>query len=107
MVRKLIPPLVLASVSTGCGQPSRAPTYYDQGNNHLDKGDYDQAIADYEKAIQLKSDFATAYYNRGQVLKEQAKNTEAIADLKKAVELTSDPGLRKTVEQALRELGVK
>ena len=47
---------------------------------YYDKGDYDRAIADYDKAIQLKPDYAAAYYCRGLALKGQGKKTEAIAD---------------------------
>ena len=39
--------------------------YNNRGNAYYDLKDYQKAIADYTKAIELKPDYATAYYNRG------------------------------------------
>ena len=40
-------------------------THLDHGRDCLDKGKYDDAIADYDKAIALNPNVATAYTNRG------------------------------------------
>ena len=42
-----------------------ADTYYYRGIAHSKNGEYDLAIADYTKAIELKPDYADVYYNRG------------------------------------------
>ena len=39
--------------------------YYNRGFAYEEKGEHDQAIADYTEAIRLKPDYAEAYYNRG------------------------------------------
>ena len=88
-------------------RPDDAAALLDRGNAYFEKGDYDQAIADYDKAIQLMPDDALLYLLRGLAQRELGKNTEAIADLKKSVELTSNPDVREMAEQALSELGVQ
>lgn len=50
----------------------------------------DAAIDSYNKAIQLKPDFAAAYYNRGDAYYTQNKLNEAIKDFEKAI--TFSPG---------------
>ena len=53
------------------------------------KGDWDGAIADYTKAIELNPKDATVYCNRGMAKHNNKKSDEdgAIADLTKAIEL--------------------
>ena len=49
--------------------------------------DYNGAIADYTKAIELNPNYALAYYNRGISKKDLEDNYGAIADYNKAIEL--------------------
>ena len=53
--------------------------------------EYSEAIADYDKAIELDPNFAEAYYARGLTYRELGKEEEAKKDFKKAQEL--DPTL--------------
>jgi Tfp pilus assembly protein PilF len=48
---------------------------------------YDEAIAEYRKAIQLDPNYELAYVNWGVALRQQGKYDEAIAKYRKAVEL--------------------
>jgi tetratricopeptide (TPR) repeat protein len=48
---------------------------------------YDQALSDFNKAIELDLKYVYAYYNRGDVYKALGKYTQAIADYNKASEL--------------------
>jgi len=48
------------------------------------------AIADYNKAIEIKPDFADAYFNRGQKFFKLEKYTLAIFDYNKAIEMKPD-----------------
>lgn len=53
----------------------------------LSKGEYEKAIADATKTIELKPDSAEAYYVRGRAMNNLGKTTAAKADIKKAQEL--------------------
>ena len=89
-------------------QSISAETYYVWGNVKFKQGDYVGAIADYDKAIQLKPDYAEAYNNRGLAKHELGEHTRALVDFDKAIQLK--PGLsvaynnRALVNQALGEL---
>jgi len=52
-----------------------------------DKGDYDKAIADYNKAIEIDPKYAQAYYNYGFAYNKLGEFSKADADIKKAKEL--------------------
>ena len=67
--------------------PHNSYLYYNRGNLHALRGDYQRAVADYSQAITLNQDLAEAYYNRG-LAKIFAKHVEeGVADLSKAGEL--------------------
>jgi tetratricopeptide (TPR) repeat protein/serine/threonine protein kinase len=57
-----------------------------RGNVYSRLGEYDKAIADYRRAIELNTN-AAAHYNLGRVLAEQGKLDEAIAVYRKDIEL--------------------
>ena len=82
-------------VTTPQPQPSSSPqltakAFYDSGNSKYDLKDYEGAIADYNQAIKLKSDYAEAYNNRG-IAKGNLKDYEgAIADFNQAIKLNPD-----------------
>ena len=67
-----------------------AEAYYNRGNAHDEKEEYDLAIADYSKAIELDPGDAEAYYNRGNAHDEKEEYDLAIADYSKAIELAPD-----------------
>ena len=58
-----------------------------RGNRHYDAGEYDDAITDYNQAIDLDSNIAAAYYNRGVAYTKLGKYAEAIGDLTQAIDL--------------------
>jgi len=41
-----------------------AKAYFNRGNAYADKGQYDQAIPDYTKALEINPKDGKAYYNR-------------------------------------------
>ena len=45
--------------------PLDGAAYYNRGNAHIARKDYDRAIADYSKAIEIDPKGPDAYYNRG------------------------------------------
>ena len=55
---------------------------------HYETKKYEEAMSDYNKAIQLKKDYGDAYYNRGALNYYQKKDADkALKDYTKAVEL--------------------
>lgn len=64
-----------------------AITYYNRGFGYQGTADYDRAIADYSKAIDLNPKFANAYNNRGTVYGIKGDHDRAIADFTKAIDL--------------------
>ena len=60
------------------------------GNTFLEKGQLDEAIAHYQKALQLKPDYANAYYNLGNALLRKGQLDEAITQYQEALQLNPD-----------------
>ena len=67
-----------------------ASDYFEDGNKLYRIGEYDTAIADFTKAIELNPDDHEAYNNRGSVYAKLEKYDTAIADFTKAIELNPD-----------------
>ena len=70
-----------------------AISYYNQGNDYYNQGDYDIAIQFYENAIVLKPDYADAYINLGVAYDEQENYDKAIEAYKKVIEIDPDYAL--------------
>jgi len=68
-----------------------AEIYNNRGFAYCEIGQYDQAISDFSKAIEINPRFAPAYNNRGAAYLYTAQYDQAISDLSKAVEI--DPRL--------------
>ena len=64
-----------------------ATAYYNRGNVYGEQGNFDQAIADYDRAIELDPSLGTAYNNRGKFYSDQGNFDQAIADYDRAIEL--------------------
>jgi Tfp pilus assembly protein PilF len=64
-----------------------ATTYHTLGFSYFDKGEYDMAIADFSKAINLDPEFLLAYYNRGVAYFDKGDFDQAINDFSRAMEL--------------------
>jgi tetratricopeptide (TPR) repeat protein len=73
--------------------PNLAGVYSSRGNLLQDLNKYQEALADYDKAIALKPENAEAYLNRENVLNELSRYEEAIESQNKAIEL--DPSYAK------------
>src|SRR5689334_6071962 len=69
--------------------PNLAAAYRNRGVAHAARGDYDQAIADFSKAIELNPNYATAYNDRAVAYTSKGDFQRAVADVTKAVELAA------------------
>jgi TonB family protein len=67
--------------------PPDSGFYQKRANASIDNGDYDSAIADYSKAIELKSGDTSSYLNRGMAYHHKKNYDLAIADYDKVIEL--------------------
>ncbi|MBF0536864.1 MAG: tetratricopeptide repeat protein [Nitrospirae bacterium] len=64
-----------------------AVEYFNRGVDWDNKGDYDMAIADYTKAIEIDPRFAEAYYHRGLAWRKRKDHEKAIADFTRVIEI--------------------
>ena len=62
-------------------------SYLDRGDVMIEMRQYDQAIAEYTRAINLKPNTATAYTSRGLAHSNKSQFKAAIADFTRAIEL--------------------
>jgi len=67
--------------------PKNSLAYYNRGIFYYHKEQYDQALADFNKAIELDSKNSWAYNNRGLVYYDKEQYDRALADFNKAIEL--------------------
>ena len=67
-----------------------AEIYFVQGTMNYYSGLYNLAIANYDKAIQLKPNYAMVYYNRGIAKVDLGQYVDAIKDFDKAIQLKPD-----------------
>jgi len=70
-------------------QPN-ANTYHNRGTAKHNLGEYAAAITDYDEAIRLQPDHASAYHNRGTAKHALGENEAAIADDDEAIRLHPD-----------------
>lgn len=68
----------------------RGVSCYNRGAAHTAKGEYDQAIACFGKALAIEPRFAEAYCNRGTAYYEKGQYDPAISDFSKAIEINAD-----------------
>ena len=54
------------------------------------RGQFDEAIAHYRKALEIKPDYAGAHFNLGMALAGRGQFDEAIAHFQKALEIKPD-----------------
>ena len=64
--------------------------YYNRAGIYNMRGQWDRAKADYNMAIELDSDYASAYYHRGIINLRQEDWLEAISNLERVIELQPD-----------------
>ena len=87
------PPTPMPPTATPAETPTpSASEHLEQGNDYADQGQLDEAIAEYERAIELAPNEAAVYRNLGSALGKQEEWQEAAAAYEKAIELDPDFG---------------
>lgn len=77
----------IALMQRGSTKNARAMAYVESGNAKLNRKDYQGAIADYNRALDLDSNYANAYYNRGIAKGRMGASRSAIEDFKQAIKI--------------------
>ncbi len=67
--------------------PKKARAYSERGNVYKNKGKLDEAMSDFNKAIDLDPAYANAYNNRGIVYLSKGDPDKALKDFNKAIDL--------------------
>ena len=70
--------------------PIRAYAYHLQGKFKYDAGHYQEAIADFDKTVQLNPETLYTYYKRGETKAALGEHEAAIADFDKAIQLNPE-----------------
>ena len=70
--------------------PEHAQFYFNRALTYSSKGEYKQAIKDYDKEISLHLEASVIYTNRAFSYISLQENDKAIADLSKAIELNPE-----------------
>lgn len=81
-------------------EKKEAKSYYDRGKNSAASGDLQAAIADFDRAIKLKPQYALAYFNRGRAKYRLDDKQGARADYNSAIDISS------TYAEAYRQRGI-
>ena len=85
----IIIPILLSCASTQQKQTEStdAEFYLNRGVVSYHKGQYDKAISDFTKALEINPRYTEAYNLRGGVYSRKGQNDEAISDYSKAIEI--------------------
>ena len=76
------------------------------GNDLFERGQVDEAMAHYKRAVDIEPRYATAHYNLGGVLRQKGQLDEAIAQFRKALEIQPVYSMAHyNLGEALREKG--
>ena len=70
--------------------PDNSEACNNRGLTYLSKGDYDQAIPDFDKAIELEPMTVGPYNNRDRAYLGKGNHDQAIKDLNTALEMDPD-----------------
>ncbi len=81
--------LLMVSGTLGCKgfAPTQAIEHYNKGVALEDEGRYDEAIAEYNKAIEINRNYTNAYSNRGHAYFKKKQYDLAITDYTRAIQL--------------------
>lgn len=72
--------------------------------NHRLRDEWDDAIVEYTKAIELDDNFILAYFERAELFQRQGRKADAIADFEKSISLSQKEDLLLAAKQHIDEL---
>ncbi|MFH0732310.1 MAG: tetratricopeptide repeat protein, partial [Candidatus Omnitrophota bacterium] len=67
--------------------PNKARPFNNRGNAYENKGNIDQALSDYNIAIEIDPKYPKAYNNRGNAYSRKGNFDQALSDYNKAIEI--------------------
>ena len=67
--------------------------YFETGISYYDQGNYEKALAEFQKAVREKSDFTQSYYNMAIIYDQQERFQDAIGAYKKVLQLDPNTGM--------------
>jgi len=82
--------ILLPTLFSCTSKTEQAKQFFSEGIDKTYKGDFESALKDFDKAIELKADYSEAYYQRGNVKFNLRNYNEAIMDYNKAIEINPD-----------------
>lgn len=85
----LIAVLILSSLTFAQEMPNDAKKAYNEGNKYLKAGDYENAVKQYQEALNIAKDYRI-YYQLGITLKKQGKLNEAEDAFNNAIKANSN-----------------
>jgi tetratricopeptide (TPR) repeat protein len=81
--------------------------FVNRGRIYYVRDDFERAIADLIKPINIKPDYDKGYFNLGLAYETKGQKDEAIANFRKALEFTTDMQVRQAAEVKLKALGAR
>jgi Flp pilus assembly protein TadD len=102
------PPLTAepASGSLPTAVPTTAEEWFEAGNRHAQAGEFQEAIAAYQSALELRPDYVSAMSNLGVAYYNNGQLEEAVAVYQKALEIApEDAAAHSNLAAAYVQLG--
>ncbi len=78
---------LLAAGQAWTAEEGTAQYYLEQGEEHVKRGNLDQAITDFNQALEIYPSYAVAYNNRGNAYYGKGQYDQAITDYNRALEI--------------------
>lgn len=88
--------------------PSDCFARYGVAQEHLKRGEHEQAIGQFTKIFEINPDYQAAYYHAGKAYEKLGRKQEALTTYRKGIEVASRSGdqhAQSELQAALDELG--
>ena len=97
--------MVICLLLIGC--KDKSINHLIRGNDHLNKGEYNQAISEFTKAIETNPGFTEAYNNRGWAYFHVCKMETLIEAYEMAKRNNGAPGIDGATFEAIEDSGIE